>query len=264
MAGNGDNRFAYRVATPSIPSSARKRFRPDASIGRGICRIRVALCGCILAEWQLPSRLSGGIHDCIRVVCPVGGKGFPFQPFDQRQSLRAIGDRPRRDRDSDRWTIRIAGQMHLGVPPPFAGPIPPVPPAAPAACRCALTWLASTMSHSMSGSSRHASGKRFRTPASLQRMKHRWGCSIRRIRAGGRARALPSRNPANGIDEPPVVLGDAAPDPRAARKDGLDFGPDCIGNAVAVEIGGEWSCQGLHGACFCPMGNSKFVTTQSR
>lgn len=63
--------------------------------------------------------------------------------------------------------------MYLGVSPPFVRATPSSPPTAPAACWWNLTCVASTMSHSMSGSSMHASSNRSQIPASRQRMKRR-------------------------------------------------------------------------------------------
>ena len=63
--------------------------------------------------------------------------------------------------------------MYLAVSPPFVRPTPSFPPTAPAACWWNLTCVASTMSHSMSGSSMHASSNRSQTPLSRQRMNRR-------------------------------------------------------------------------------------------
>ena len=49
----------------------------------------------------------------------------------------------RTDKESHRHTMRIHGQMYLGVAPPFVRPIAWFPPRAPAASGCTLTWLAS-------------------------------------------------------------------------------------------------------------------------
>ena len=42
-------------------------------------------------------------------------------------------------------------------------------------------------------------------------------------------------NPANGVDEAPVVFGDTAPLAALAGADWFDFGPKFVGNVVSVE-----------------------------
>lgn len=64
--------------------------------------------------------LSGGLtQDCVRIVGFIGNQVIGAQPFDQAASLRAIRCGTLCNKDSDRHTMRIHGQMYLGVEPPF-------------------------------------------------------------------------------------------------------------------------------------------------
>ena len=79
--------------------------------------------------------LAGGLlHNGVAVVAFVGDQVFGGKPFDQFASLRTIRHGIRCNKDSDRHTMRIHGQMQLGVEPPFVRPIAWLPPTAPAAC----------------------------------------------------------------------------------------------------------------------------------
>ena len=59
------------------------------------------------------------LEDGIGVVAPVGQKMTSGHAFDQEGSLRAIRSGTCCNKDSDRVTMRIHGQMYLGVEPPF-------------------------------------------------------------------------------------------------------------------------------------------------
>ena len=61
--------------------------------------------------------------DGIAVISLVGDQMFGRQSFDQLASLCTICHGTRCNKDSDRHTMRIHGQMQLGVEPPFVRPI---------------------------------------------------------------------------------------------------------------------------------------------
>ena len=61
----------------------------------------------------------GQIDNCITIMAAISQKMLRFDPFDQTASLRAIRSGTFRDNDSNRHTMRIHGQMYLGVEPPF-------------------------------------------------------------------------------------------------------------------------------------------------
>ncbi len=62
--------------------------------------------------------LPGGLlHDRIAVVAFVSNQVFGCQSLDQRTSARTIRHGTRCNKDSDRHTMRIHGQMQLGVEP---------------------------------------------------------------------------------------------------------------------------------------------------
>ena len=64
--------------------------------------------------------------------------------------------------------------MYLGVEPPFVRPMPSEPPLAPVPSWWTLTWVASIISHSKSGSSMTASSSLSHTPLSLHLQNLRW------------------------------------------------------------------------------------------
>ena len=72
-------------------------------------------------------------EDGVGIVAPVGQKMLGRQAFDERASLRAIRRGTCCNKDSDRVTMRIHGQMYLGVEPPFVWSMASLPPRAPAA-----------------------------------------------------------------------------------------------------------------------------------
>ena len=59
------------------------------------------------------------IHNRIAVISFVGDQVIGAHAFDQAASLRAIRPGTLRNNDSERHTMRIHGQMYLGVEPPF-------------------------------------------------------------------------------------------------------------------------------------------------
>ena len=78
--------------------------------------------------------LSGSLpDDRVGVVPLIGQQIFRRQPLDEFASLRTICRGTCRDKYSDRHTMRIHGQVQLGVEPPFVTPISWLPPLAPVA-----------------------------------------------------------------------------------------------------------------------------------
>ena len=70
----------------------------------------------------------------VGVVRFVSQQSLRREPFDQARSLCAISSGTFCNKDSDRHTKRIHGQMHFCVKPPFVRLIASLPPLAPAAC----------------------------------------------------------------------------------------------------------------------------------
>jgi len=67
---------------------------------------------------------AGLLGDGIAVVAPVGDQVFCAVPLDQGASFRAIRSGSCCNNDSERQTMRIHGQVYLGVEPPFVRPMP--------------------------------------------------------------------------------------------------------------------------------------------
>lgn len=61
----------------------------------------------------------GLIDDRIAIIAFIGNQMLGRDPFHQAASLCAICHGTVRDNDSERQTMRIHGQMYLGVEPPF-------------------------------------------------------------------------------------------------------------------------------------------------
>ena len=61
----------------------------------------------------------GLTDDRIAVIAFIGNQMRCRDPLHQAASLRAICHGTLRDNDSERHTMRIHGQMYLGVEPPF-------------------------------------------------------------------------------------------------------------------------------------------------
>ena len=70
----------------------------------------------------------------IAVVAFIGQQIIRFHARDQAISLRTIRCGTVCNNDSERHTMRIHGQMYLGVEPPFVRLMSWFPPLAPAAC----------------------------------------------------------------------------------------------------------------------------------
>lgn len=61
--------------------------------------------------------------DGICIIAPVRQKIFRLEPLNQPRCNCAIRCGTRSDKESHRHTMRIHGQMYLGVEPPFVRPI---------------------------------------------------------------------------------------------------------------------------------------------
>lgn len=61
--------------------------------------------------------------DCICIIAPICQKIFRLESFNQLRCNCAIRCGTRSDKESHRHTMRIHGQMYLGVEPPFVRPI---------------------------------------------------------------------------------------------------------------------------------------------
>lgn len=74
------------------------------------------------------------LDDRRAVIAFIRDQMFCRDAFDQTASLRTIRRRTVRTNDSERQTMRIHGQMYLGVEPPFVRLMAWLPPVAPATC----------------------------------------------------------------------------------------------------------------------------------
>ena len=62
-------------------------------------------------------------NDCVRIIASICQKIFRLESLDQLRCNCAIRCGTRSDKESQRHTMRIHGQMYLGVEPPFVRPI---------------------------------------------------------------------------------------------------------------------------------------------
>ena len=62
-------------------------------------------------------------NNCICIVAAICQKIFRLKALNQLRSNCAIRCGTRSDKESHRHTMRIHGQMYLGVEPPFVRPI---------------------------------------------------------------------------------------------------------------------------------------------
>ena len=70
-------------------------------------------------DHHLHARRLRVFHNCVAVVTAIRQQILRIQAFDQLVSLRAISGGTLRNKHSERITMRIHGQMYLGVEPPF-------------------------------------------------------------------------------------------------------------------------------------------------
>jgi len=73
------------------------------------------------------------LQDGIGVVAAIGQKMVRLQAFDEVACLCTIRSGTWRNKNSDWQTMRIHGQMYLGVEPPFVLSMASLPPGEPAA-----------------------------------------------------------------------------------------------------------------------------------
>ena len=109
----------------------------------------------------------------IGVVSLVRQQMLGFKTFNQCFAIAAIRIGTRCNNNSDWHTMRIHGQMYLGVDPPFVRLMSWLPPTAPVACLWTLMCVASIISHSKSGSCTKLSRILSQTPLSRQRQNRR-------------------------------------------------------------------------------------------
>ena len=79
----------------------------------------------VLPWWndKFHTLLYGLIDDRIAVIATICNQAFGNNPLYQAASLSAIRCGTLCNRDSDRHTMRIHGQMYLSVEPPFVRPM---------------------------------------------------------------------------------------------------------------------------------------------
>ena len=80
----------------------------------------------------------GKRDDGVAVVAFVGDQILGTQTLNEFRSQARVRSGSFCSKDLDRHTMRIHGQMYLGVEPPFVIAMPSLPPRAPAACGCTL------------------------------------------------------------------------------------------------------------------------------
>ena len=114
------------------------------------------------------------LQNVLCIIAPIRQEIVRFDACHQWQSLLAISIGTLCNNDSDWHTMRIHGQVYLGIEPPFVRPISWLPPFAPVAWGCTLQWLASIINHSKSGSSMTTWRSVSHRPLSLQRLKRLW------------------------------------------------------------------------------------------
>ena len=94
---------------------------------------------CLGRNDHLDSGVLGFINNRIGIVAFVREQTLGMETPDQFFSLRAIRHGTRRNKYSDRHTMRIHGQMYFCISPPFVRPMASFPPLAPLAWACAFT-----------------------------------------------------------------------------------------------------------------------------
>ena len=94
----------------------------------------------VLSRWyhRLHALLLGQRDDGVAVVAFVGDQMLGTQTLNEFMSQATVRSGSFCSKDSDRHTMRIHGQMYLGVEPPFVIAMPSLPPRAPVACGCTL------------------------------------------------------------------------------------------------------------------------------
>ena len=79
----------------------------------------------VLSWWndRRHALVSSLADDCICVIAPICQKIFRLESLNQLSCNCTIRCGTRSDKESHRHTMRIHGQMYLGVEPPFVRPI---------------------------------------------------------------------------------------------------------------------------------------------
>ena len=70
-------------------------------------------------DYHLHTRSQGRVDDRLRVVTLIGQQRRRADSLNQLLSILAIMDGTRCNKHSDRHTMRIHGQVYLGIEPPF-------------------------------------------------------------------------------------------------------------------------------------------------
>lgn len=103
----------------AIASTREKHFQPNASIYTVPYRITAEICDFFLEELLLSFLFFCHFNDCIRIITTIRQKNFGFDAANQFFSRSTIRCGTFCNRDSERHTMRIHGQMYLAVEPPF-------------------------------------------------------------------------------------------------------------------------------------------------
>lgn len=114
-------------------SGGETRFPQGGGVYTGIDRNRVAAFDSSEGDHRLHTRRRRFFNNFTTVIFPVSQQILSFYPINLGTSLRTISDGTSCDKESDRHTMRIHGQMYPGVEPPFVRAISWFPPGAPLA-----------------------------------------------------------------------------------------------------------------------------------
>jgi len=148
----GEERFAvFGVSCGDAPPSFEVQERVFDEVAEFIQIFVVRSLGDAVFLWRdhgIHTLRCGLLKNGVGIVPFVRDQMIGVDPFNQAACLRAIRLGTFCNNDSDRQTLRIHGQMYLGIEPPFVRPMSWFPPLAPAAWGWTLQWLASIISHS--------------------------------------------------------------------------------------------------------------------
>ncbi len=126
MDGGEERGAVFGVAGSDAPPS----FQMQESIFNQVAQFIEIFVICPLHNAVLLRR-DDGVHpacprqfkDRIGIITFIRDQMAGIHPLNQAASLRAIRCGTLCNKDSDRHTMRIHGQMYLGVEPPFVRPI---------------------------------------------------------------------------------------------------------------------------------------------
>ena len=119
-------------ATPTLRAEKRV-FHKVAEFIQVSIVIALLLSTLPRGDQRLHSRRRRFFNNFTTVISPVSQQILSLYPINQGTSLRTINDGTSCDKESDRHTMRIHGQMYLGVEPHFVRAISWFPPGAPLA-----------------------------------------------------------------------------------------------------------------------------------